>query len=363
LVAGTQAAIGTTLGMRMTGMLSPFAAGVGFYGFSKTSVSGIPLPVDLAVVGIPGCNAYNSADNSMPLGLPSGTPFVTAWNVAIPNDSYFLGMDVYFQALALEGFGFPRFATVTNGVEARLGNVVLVTRPGPPSSLNMVLVQPGTFQMGSLAGHQNEQPVHAVTITRPFWIGKYEVTQADYQAVMGVNPSYWQSSQRPVEQVSWNSALAYCSALTATEMAAGRLPPGYQYRIPTEAEWEYCCRAGTSTEWSVGTSLSTTQANFGNPAGGPTVVVGSYAVNPWGLLDMHGNVWEWCLDSWDDNVNYPSVSVADPYVINGMYRVFRGGGWADSAYGCRSAYRNRRGPDFVGADVGVRVVLAPILVL
>jgi formylglycine-generating enzyme required for sulfatase activity len=363
LVAGTQAAIGTTLAMRMTGMLSPFAAGVGFYGFSKTSVSGIPLPVDLAVVGIPGCNAYNSADNSMPLGLPSGTPFVTAWNVAIPNDSYFLGMDVYFQSLALEGFGYPRFATVTNGVETRLGNAVSVITSGPSASSGMTLISPGMFPMGSAAVGGTALPVHSVAITQPFWIGKFEVTQADYLAVMNNNPSYFQGNAlRPVEQVSWPSAKSYCAALTAIEVAAGRVPVGYEYRLPTEAEWEYCCRAGTVTDWSVGSSISVSDANFA-PGIGQTTAVGSYAANPWGLHDMHGNVFEWCLDTWNASSGYPGTPRTDPVLSGGPYPIIRGGCWQYGSSYCRSADRNHNGVSG-GANnlVGFRVVLAPILV-
>jgi formylglycine-generating enzyme required for sulfatase activity len=361
LVPGTQAAIGTTLAMRMTGMTLSFAVGFGFAGFSRTSVGGIPLPVDLAVVGIPGCNAYNSADINFSLGLPSGTPFATAWNVAIPNDGYFLGLDLYFQAIALEGFGFSRFATATNGVETRLGNAVSVTPPRPPSSLNMVPIAAGTFQMGSVAGRANEQPVHAVTITRPFWVGAYEVTQAQYQAVMGNNPSNWQAAQRPVEQVSWNSAMAYCAALTMAETAAGRIPNGYQYRLPTEAEWEYVCRAGTTTEWNTGSSLSVTQANM-SQFFGQTVAVGSYVPNPWGLFDTHGNVWEWCLDAGDGVAGHSASSMVDPFVSVGPYRSSRGGSWAASSDVCRSAFRDINQPTNGYPSVGFRVVLAPILV-
>jgi hypothetical protein len=105
----------------------PFSAGVGFVGLSDQQVSGIPLPVDLGLVGIPGCNAYNSADIQFPLGVPSGSPLVTQWGLAIPNDGVLLGLEIYLQALALEGFGFSRFATVTNGLAARIGNAVSVS--------------------------------------------------------------------------------------------------------------------------------------------------------------------------------------------------------------------------------------------
>jgi formylglycine-generating enzyme required for sulfatase activity len=446
-VANAQAALGTTLQMQMTGLALPFSAGVGFVGLSDQQVSGIPLPVDLGLVGIPGCNAYNSADIQFPLGVPSGSPLVTQWGLAIPNDGVFLGLEIYLQALALEGFGFSRFATVTNGIAARIGNAVSVTPVPPPvasftatptvgalplvvqftdtstggvgawqwdfdndgvvdstlqntthtyttggqfsvrlvvgnfggvntlvrtnlvnagfvtpnPALNMVAISAGTFQMGSLAGSLNEQPVHTVTITRPFWVGAHEVTQSQYQAVTGTNPSYWQGAQRPVEQVTWNSAMAYCSALTSTEAAAGRIPSGYQYRLPTEAEWEYVCRAGTTTEWSIGASLSTSQANCANLLG-QTTVVGSYAANPWGLFDTHGNVWEWCLDSWDGSANYPSSEVSDPYVSSSVDRVGRGGSYFSTEGNCRSAVRYRSPPGSSGNRLGFRVVLAPVLV-
>jgi formylglycine-generating enzyme required for sulfatase activity len=217
--------------------------------------------------------------------------------------------------------------------------------------------------MGSTAGNPDEQPVRQVTLTQPFWMGKYEVTQAEYQAVVGSNPSYFQfaslpnSAQRPVEQVTWHNAVAYCQAVTAAEQAAGRVPPGYQYRLPTEAEWEYCCRAGTTTEWNTGTSLSTSQANFG--AGFiPTATVGSYVPNAFGLHDMHGNVWEWCLDSY---ALYASGPCIDPFVTGGPDRINRGGSWNTPAVDCRSAVRSRNQPGNSTILLGFRIVLAPIL--
>jgi formylglycine-generating enzyme required for sulfatase activity len=241
------------------------------------------------------------------------------------------------------------------------------------SALNMVRIAPGVFQMGSMTGNTNEQPVHQVALTRPFWMGKFEVTQAEYQALMGSNPSYFQGAnapsapQRPVEMVSWNDALAYCQALTAAETAAARIPIGYQYRLPTEAEWEYCCRGGTTTEWHTGTSLSTSQANFGGALAsgmhpsGQTAVVGSYGPNAYGLHDMHGNVREFCLDS---IAAYAPTPVADPFVTGGTDRVYRGGGCyaGNPASTCRSAYRVSLPPSVSDSTVGFRVVLAPVLV-
>ena len=234
----------------------------------------------------------------------------------------------------------------------------------PSPGLNMAAIQSGWFHMGSASIGGVSAPPHAVSISRPFWIGKYEVTQSEYLSIMGVNPSYmqgwnwpnWQS--RPVEQVTWFDVMAYCSAVNSIQMSLGRVPSGYQYRLPTEAEWEYCCRAGTNTEWNTGSSLVVTQANFSL---NQTAVVGSYAPNPWGLFDTHGNIREWCLDSWDGNANYPSSAVVDPYVTNGIVRVARGGGWGNSADYCRSASRDYFMPNAT-TGVGFRVVLAPILV-
>ena len=235
--------------------------------------------------------------------------------------------------------------------------------PPPNPALNMVPVAAGTFQMGSTAVGGTAAPVHAVTITQPFWVGKYEVTQAEYQAMMGSNPSYRQGAQLPVENVRWDDAMAYCTTLTATEAAAGRIPSGYQYRLPTEAEWEYVCRAGTTAEWNTGSSLICGQANFSGCGPGQTTIVGSYPANPWGLFDTHGNIAEWCLDSWDGTANYPSSAVSDPYIASGPGRIFRGGAFHVSADGCRSGLRFNN-PFFSTRFqwLGIRVVLAPVLV-
>ena len=193
-----------------------------------------------------------------------------------------------------------------------------------------------------------------------------EVTQAGYQALMNANPSFFQgagypnSGLRPVDSVSWVDAVSYCQALTAAEFAARRVPPGYEYRLPTEAEWEYCCRAGTLTAWNTGAGLSTTQANHAN-AVGSTSVVGSYAANPWGLRDMHGNIVEWCADSWDGSANYPSSTVVNPFIGFGPQRVVRGGHWRDLSNECRSTYRGLVPPETRVNFIGFRVVLAPTL--
>jgi formylglycine-generating enzyme required for sulfatase activity len=246
---------------------------------------------------------------------------------------------------------------------------------GPQTAANMVPIMPGTFSMGSSIGQPGEQPVHTVNITRPFWMGKFEVTQAEYQAVMGSNPSSFIGSNLPVNRVTWTQADSYCAALSVQEATAGRLPAGMVYRLPTEAEWEFCCRAGTTTEWSTGLTLGCDQAAFGYSGGlcplapGQTRPVGSFAPNAFGLHDMHGNVWEWCMDRNSPYAgsfgyatpNYPSTAVTDPFVTVGSQRIVRGSDWFLPLDPTRSAFRNVRAEDFVGTGHGFRVVLAPTL--
>jgi formylglycine-generating enzyme required for sulfatase activity len=277
--------------------------------------------------------------------------------LAIPFDPVLSGVSIDVQSVDI-AFANNTLFWAHNDAAASL-------RDMPNPALSMVAIRPGTFQMGSNAGSPVEQPVHTVNITRPFWMGAYEVTQEQYQDVMGTNPSYFLGVRRPVDSVSWNDADSYCTALTSSEAALGRIPPGYEYRLPTEAEWEYCCRAGTTTDWNTGTSLTVAQANFGVQSG-QTTDVGSYTANAWGLYDMHGNVWEVCLDAWDRLASYPSSEVADPYVTIGSSRIRRGGAYADVGNACRSAFRegiNPSGTSGLGAPqyFGFRVVLAPII--
>jgi formylglycine-generating enzyme required for sulfatase activity len=242
-----------------------------------------------------------------------------------------------------------------------------------PTPTNMVFIPPGTFRMGSPTNEvdrfDSEGPQTAVTISRGFWMGKYLVTQGDYLSVVGSNPSYFSTNNgfsddltRPVELVSWFDATAYCAQLTQQERAAGRIATNSVYRLPTEAEWEYACRAWTSTRFSYGddpgyTSL-TNYAWYSDNSGNLTHPVGQKLPNPWGLYDMHGNVWEWCQDWWG---TYSGGIAVDPQgPATGSYRVIRGGDWGRYAGFCRSAYRDS--PDDPGSrrgDVGFRAVLAP----
>src|SRR6266566_9619431 len=176
---------------------------------------------------------------------------------------------------------------------------------------NMVFIPPGTFRMGSPTNevdrYDMEGPQTAVTISRGYWMGKCEVTQGEYLAVMASNPSFITGdTNRPVEQVTWYDATNYCGVLTQREQAAGRIAADSVYRLPWEAEWEYACRAWTSTRFSYGddpgyTNL-TNYAWYKGNSGSTTHPVGQKLPNPWGLYDMHGNVWEWCQDLWSCNL-------------------------------------------------------------
>ena len=233
------------------------------------------------------------------------------------------------------------------------------------SPTNMIFIPPGTFMMGSptteVDRYYDESPQMAVTISRGFWMGQHAVTQQEYQAVVGNNPSYFTGdSNRPVEMVSWNDATNYCGDLTQQDLAAGRIPAGSGYRLPTEAEREYACRAWTSTRFSYGddpgyTNL-TDYAWYSANSGGTTHPVGQKLPNPWGLVDMHGNVWEWCQDWYGP---YPGGTVIDPQgPATGANRVIRGGSWYDPPANCRSARRSSY-PLYANSNFGFRFVLAP----
>lgn len=231
--------------------------------------------------------------------------------------------------------------------------------------LEMVLIPAGNFMMGSPASEKNrgtdESPQHRVTIGYEFYMGKFEVTQAQWQAVMGSNPSYFKNCDNcPVESVSWNDAQDFIGKLNARN-------DGFTYRLPSEAEWEYACRAGTTTAFSFGDSLSSSQANFnGNyPYGGAskgeykakTTPVGSYQPNAFGLYDMHGNVWEWVEDIYQDNYNgLPTDGSANVSRRDSSLRVLRGGSWSLYGNNLRSANRSRLAPGGRDVSSGFRVV-------
>ena len=259
-------------------------------------------------------------------------------------------------------------------VEGRAVFFQLIEAPPNPDPEHLVWIPPGTFTMGSPTNEVGrtewEGPQTEVTISRGYWMGKFEVTQEEYEAVMGVNPSSWKGPSKPVNMVSWGDAGTYCAALTEQERAAGRLPSNCVYRLPTEAEWEYACRAGTTTRFSYGDDPGYTTlaayAWYGDdsilyPQGAHPV--GEKLPNPWGLYDMPGNVWEWCHD-W--LAYYAGGTAVDPQEAGGprimdLGRVLRGGVWFSYARLCRSAARVGSDPGGRWADYGFRVVLAPSL--
>lgn len=226
--------------------------------------------------------------------------------------------------------------------------------------MKLVLIHPGTFSMGSPigeVGRKGDEKQHEVTISKSYYLGVYEVTQGEYEKVTGENPSGFKGTKNPVEMVSWEEAVSFCEKLSEmpNEKAAGR-----EYRLPTEAEWEYACRAGSSNAYSFGDSLDSLGSYgwFKGNLDGQTHPVGEKKANAWGLYDMHGNVWEWCQDWY---AAYPPDASTDPQQgpNKGSNPVGRGGGWNYGADLCRSAVRGRFGPRARLNYYGFRVALNP----
>ncbi len=261
------------------------------------------------------------------------------------------------------------------------------TNNNQTAGTSSMLIKSGTFNMGSPEneeGRNISEIQHTVTLTKDFYIGAYEVTQAQYEAVMRNNPSDFTGPNRPVEQVSWYDTIVFCNTLSMMENRTpaytingntdpadwGTVPAKKNavwdavicnweadgYRLPTEAEWEYACRAGTTTAYYTGDTITTDQANYSNYYG-ETTDAGSFEANAQGLYDMAGNLYEWCWDWYDD---YDAAAVTDPTgAPSGAYRVFRGGSWACPA-GHRHLRSAFRGGDTVpsrrGIYIGFRVV-------
>ena len=252
---------------------------------------------------------------------------------------------------------------------------LLIGKPFTNSiGMKLVYIPPGEFMMGSRdsaaevarkgASNEpelftNEHPQHRVKITNGFFMGSTEVTQAQYREIIGQNPSRFEQEDNPVELVSWNDAVKFCKRLSEKE--------GRTYRLPTEAEWEYACRAATTTPFYTGETINTTRANYagkyayGNGTKGvdrkKPISVGSFPPNAFGLHDMHGNVWAWCQD-WYGKDYYSTSPAADPQgPSTGVFRVFRGGSWAFNPGGCRSAYRRWGTPEYRSSDSGFRILL------
>ena len=364
--------IGTSfqLTLRNTSLANPPFA-VAYLAFANQPAIGFPAGLSVAGLGM----AAPGAIGELLLDLAAPNPFLilgpelylggsspgTSFSVSVPENLAVVGLDLFAQGLLVTpAYGYS--LGLTNGLQFELGPA--------PQFPGMVAIQPGSFQLGSNASSGPPYfgpigPVQQVTITKPFWMGRFEVSQSRFQAVMGWNPSTFVGENLPVERVSWIDAQAYCAALTAQQAALGNLPAGYQFRLPTEAEWEYACRAGTTTEFNVGAALLCDQAKFsysyhsssGCSSHG-TVAVDSFAPNAWGLHNMHGNVAEWCLDSYGF---YTASPKTDPFVTGGTSRIFRGASWNFASTACRSASRDYNGPGYKASSIGFRIVLAPIL--
>ena len=219
-------------------------------------------------------------------------------------------------------------------------------------ALTLLWVAPGTFLMSSTHAAGDDT---LVTLTRGYWLGRTEVTQGQWQAVMEAYPlpSQFKGSERPVEKVGWELVMNFCAKLTERERTAGRLPAGYVYTLPTEAQWEYACRAGTTGSFAGDVAaMAWTKTN----SGGETHPVAQKQPNAWGFYDMHGNVHEWCADWYG---GYPGGAVNDPAgAATGQFRVHRGGAFSTSVGNARSAFRSWVQPSASNVTIGFRLALA-----
>ena len=346
----------------------------------------IPLLSVMSVLALAGMTAQ-AAQGTPPTSTPTLDYIQTENELILNYTGTLLQSSDAVNWTKVEGASSPY--RVRTGNEKRFFCVTLSDQPGQPLSpgedgsvtlpggvpLDFVWIEPGTFIMGSPEdelGRDDDEIQHQVTLTQGYWLGKYEVTQAQYEAIMGKNPSKFQGTDLPVEQVSWDDAMEFCAKLTEIEQEAGILPEGYEYTLPTEAQWEYACRAGTTTAFNNGTNIPTEEQLWKEPCPNldevgwygynsdeATHPVGQKQPNAWELYDMHGNVWEWCLDRYDD---YPTSAVTDPTGPDtDSIPVLRGGSWYDYASGCRSALRYNSNPSsIIDASIGFRVALAQV---
>lgn len=310
---------------------------------------------------------------------------LTRWSTASTRSRQIIAAGMLLGAAVLL---FGLLAPMPKSDESFRGNVAGQEREDNALKMKLCWCPPGSFTMGSPKSEPDrstDEDQVPVSLTKGFWLGKFEVTQTEWQQVMGTtlpeqvakrtmssDDPRGEGARLPMYFVNHSEVQQFCRKLTEQEHLAGRLPKGWEFCLPTEAQWEYACRAGTTTATAFGNTLNSTQANFmgvapyNEPGGGPSLYrvidVGSYKPNAWGLCDMHGNVWEWCADHYlkampggkDPIVNKESES-AD------FARVHRGGGWLSVGDRCRSAFRLSSNPshrlNFVGFRVAV--VYAP----
>ncbi len=247
-----------------------------------------------------------------------------------------------------------RAETITSGSDLE-PNLIQKNEIINTIDMEFVLIQPGESDMGSPPNETgrfgNEGPVHHVTISEAFYLGKYEVTQKQWHEVMEYNPSYFKGDDLPVENVSWENVQEFIKMLNKKENT-------HNYRLPSEAEWEYATRAETTTRYSFGDDDSKLgeYAWYSKNSDDKTHPVGNRKANPWGLYDVHGNVWEWVQDEWHNSYNGAPSDGSAWEDGSGADRVFRGGGWFDDAGNCRSAYRSYHGPGNRNRDLGFRLI-------
>ena len=270
---------------------------------------------------------WESSDRDIVTIKPDPVDASVAWAIAVGDSGQ----------VTLRVFGRGNRLKRQVEVEVTIITTLSFTLPGG-ASLEMVRIEPGTFQMGSSQGGSSERPVHKVTIRQGFYLGKYEVTQAQWEAVMGSNPSRFSGcGDCPVESVSWHDAQAFIRKLNATEGED-------RYRLPSEAEWEYAARAGTTTRYSWGDDIGSNLANCDGCGsqwdGEKTAPVGSFRANRWGLYDVHGNVREWVQDCWNESYRGAPTDGSAWESGNCYYRVLRGGSWGDGPGGLRAANRS-----------------------
>lgn len=278
---------------------------------------------------------------------------VSTWRAVVKpmSDPYRLTLAMA-AALSLTGAGMKPDA---NAAESHVidANKLLSIDLGNAVTMEFVLIRAGSFMMGSDSGMNDEKHVHKVTFAKPFYLGRFEVTQQQWRAVMGTNPSIFKGPMLPVENVAWVD----CQRFIATLKAKLR---GRQFALPTEAQWEYACRAGSATKYSYGDDEGKLgeHAWFSRNSDSATHPVGTRKPNDWGLHDMHGNVWEWCADWY--GVTYPKGDAYDPQgPSSGDSRVLRGGAWLNTALNLRSTSRYGYSPGSRnrGLGFGFRLLL------
>jgi formylglycine-generating enzyme required for sulfatase activity len=269
------------------------------------------------------------------------------------------GQNGFFPALRMTNWRRPLLALLSAIASPFLLVAQTDTLPLPKTEtidlgdgvkMEFVLIQPGTFTMGSSTGSYDERPAHKVTLTQPYYLGKFEVTQEQWEKIMGGNPSHFKDPKRPVENVGWDDCQLF--------LAAARKKLGRKFTLPTEAQWEYACRAGTTTTYSCGDDEATLaeHAWHSGNSGLTTHPVGQRKPNPWGLYDMHGNVFEWCADWYSES--YPDGDATDPQgTPTGIRRTIRGGAWLYVTDNHRSADRGFSPPDYRINEYGFRCAI------